>query len=213
MFLHIKNYFEITGELDYKDVFFKDKNPEGWGDEFDKDWFLVPYPLVTYSMFVAFVIVVTFLAFNVLVGLTVDDIRKFRRDACLRKIKRRLEYIRRQRKFGSFFFKKSKREFNQITRNTNFGKKIFNEIEKRLMKIRESRKMKDESKNMQAVLEHQQSEIKELKEVLEHLVHKNLETKLEKQKSQIKDLKDSINANQEAQMKKLKEILMKLDKS
>ena len=164
-------------------------------------------------MFVAFVIVVTFLAFNVLVGLTVDDIRKFRRDACLRKIKRRLEYIRRQRKFGSFFFKKSNREFNQITRNTNFGKKIFNEIEKRLMKIRESRKMKDESKNMQAVLEHQQSEIKELKEVLEHLVHKNLEAKLEKQKSQIKDLKDSINANQEAQMKKLKEILMKLDKS
>ena len=81
------------------------------------------------------------------------------------------------------------------------------------MKIRESRKMKDESKNMQAVLEHQQSEIKELKEILEHLVHKNLEAKLDKQKSQIKDLKDSINANQEGQMKKLEEILMKLDKS
>ena len=163
-------------------------------------------------MFVAFVIVVTFLPFNVLVGLTVDDIRKFRRDADLRKIKRRLEYIRRQRKFGSFFFKSNK-EFNQITRNTNFGKKIFNEIEKRLMKIRESRKMKDESKNMQAVLEHQQSEIKELKEVLEHLGHKNLETKLEKQQSQIKELKELMNANQEAQMKNLKEILMKLDKS
>ena len=63
------------------------------------------------------------------------------------------------------------------------------------MKIRESRKMKDESKNMHAVLEHQQSEIKELKEVLEHLVHKNLEETLKKQKSQIKDLKDSINSN------------------
>ena len=71
--------------------------------------------------------------------------------------------------------------------------------------------MKDESKNMQAVLEHQQSEIKELKEVLEHLVHKNLEAQLQKQALKIKDLKDSINANQEAQMKKLKEILMKLD--
>ena len=45
-------------------------------------------------MFIAFVIAVTFLAFNVLVGLTVDDIRKFLGNADLRKLSMRLEFIR-----------------------------------------------------------------------------------------------------------------------
>ena len=45
---------------------------------------------MTYSMFIAFVIAVTFLAFNVLVGLTVDDIRKFLGNADLRKLSMRL---------------------------------------------------------------------------------------------------------------------------
>ena len=45
-------------------------------------------------MFLAFVICVTFVAFNVLVGLTVDDIRNFLANADLRKLSMRLEFIR-----------------------------------------------------------------------------------------------------------------------
>ena len=54
----------------------------------------MPFPVVTYTMFLAFVICVTFVAFNVLVGLTVDDIRKFLGNADLRKLSMRLEFIR-----------------------------------------------------------------------------------------------------------------------
>ena len=55
---------------------------------------------MTYSMFIAFVIAVTFLAFNVLVGLTVDDIRKFLGNADLRKLSMRLEFIRQMEQVG-----------------------------------------------------------------------------------------------------------------
>ena len=47
-----------------------------------------------YFFFLAFVISVTFVAFNVLVGLTVDDIRKLQGNADLRKMSMRLEFIR-----------------------------------------------------------------------------------------------------------------------
>ena len=84
----------ISGEIEYGEIFFKDKPPEGFGLLWDQDWFKVPFPFVTYTMFIAFVIAVTFLAFNVLVGLTVDDIRKFLGNADLRKLSMRLEFIR-----------------------------------------------------------------------------------------------------------------------
>ena len=50
--------------------------------------------LVSYSMFLAFVICVTFVAFNVLVGLTVEDIRNFQDNAYIRKLSMRIEFIR-----------------------------------------------------------------------------------------------------------------------
>ena len=84
----------ISGEIEYGEIFFKDKPPLNFGDQWDQDWFKVPFPFITYSMFIAFVIAVTFLAFNVLVGLTVDDIRKFLGNADLRKLSMRLEFIR-----------------------------------------------------------------------------------------------------------------------
>ena len=90
----------ISGEIEYGEIFFKDKPPLNFGDQWDQDWFKVPFPFITYSMFIAFVIAVTFLAFNVLVGLTVDDIRKFLGNADLRKLSMRLEFIRQMEQVG-----------------------------------------------------------------------------------------------------------------
>ena len=93
----------ISGEIEYGEIFFKDKPPLDFGDKWDQDWFKVPFPFITYSMFIAFVIAVTFLAFNVLVGLTVDDIRKFLGNADLRKLSMRLEFIRQMEQVGRVF--------------------------------------------------------------------------------------------------------------
>ena len=65
----------VSGEMDYGSIFFKDKPPLGFGEDWDQDWENLPFPVVTYTLFLTFVISVTFIAFNVLVGLTVDDIR------------------------------------------------------------------------------------------------------------------------------------------
>ena len=125
-------------------------------------------------MFLAFVIAVTFLAFNVLVGLTVDDIRNFLGNADLRKLSMRLEFIRQMEQVKhsklalSWFCKKTESSFNTITKNTPYEAKIFKEIEKRQMEIRKEGKMEVELKKLQAKMEHQQSKIKELKEMHVH---------------------------------------------
>ena len=125
-------------------------------------------------MFLAFVIAVTFLAFNVLVGLTVDDIRNFLGKADLRKLSMRLEFIRQMEQVKhsklslTWFCKKTESSFNTITKNTPYEAKIFKEIEKRQMEIRKEGKMGVELKKLQAKMEHQQSKIKELKEMHVH---------------------------------------------
>ena len=128
-------------------------------------------------MFLAFVIAVTFLAFNVLVGLTVDDIRNFLGNADLRKLSMRLEFIRQMEQvkhsklYLSWFAERtdsSLQHFSTITKNTPYEAKIFKEIEKRQMEIRKEGKMEVELKKLQAKMEHQQSKIKELKEMHVH---------------------------------------------
>ena len=84
----------ISGEIDFSEIFFKDKPPLGFGDQWDQDWEEVPFPFITYSMFLVFFFFVSIVALNVLVGLTVDDIRKFLGNADLRKLSMRLEFIR-----------------------------------------------------------------------------------------------------------------------
>ena len=155
----------VSGEIEYGDIFFKDRPPIGFGKDWDQDWEKVPFPVVTYSMFIAFVIVVTFLAFNVLVGLTVDDIRKFLEDADLRNVRMRLEFICQMEQHKQIRWIKTKilgmkRDplNNTIAKTTSFQAMIWKEIEKRKMKSRAKGKMEDE-------LNKTQLKIKELKKM------------------------------------------------
>ena len=144
------------GEIEYGDIFFKDQPPLGWGPKWDQNWEKVPFPVVTYTMFLAFVISVTFVAFNVLVGLTVDDIRKFQGNADLRKLSMRLEFIRQVEQAS--FFKKDKPLDNKITKETTFGATIWKKIERRQLEETKKGKMEEEISVMHA-------QIKELKEM------------------------------------------------
>ena len=83
----------IAGEIDYSEIFFKDKPPLGWAEKWDQDWESVPFPFITYGMFLVFFFFVSIVALNVLVGLTVDDIRNFLENADLRKLTMRLKFI------------------------------------------------------------------------------------------------------------------------
>ena len=143
----------ISGEIEYGEIFFKDKPPLNFGDQWDQDWFKVPFPFITYSMFIAFVIAVTFLAFNVLVGLTVDDIRKFLGNADLRKLSMRLEQI-------SWIMTKEKGALNRtITKRTTFEARIWKEVENRKIRSRKIGRIEEE-------LSKTQSKIKDLKEII-----------------------------------------------
>ena len=83
----------ISGEIDYSEIFFKDNPPLDFGDEWDQDWESVPFPFITYGLFLVFFFFVSIVALNVLVGLTVDDIRNFLENADLRKLTMRLKFI------------------------------------------------------------------------------------------------------------------------
>ena len=82
-----------SGEIDYSGIFFQDNPPLGFGANWDQDWEAVPFPFITYGMFLVFFFVVSIMATNVLVALTVDDIRNFLENADLRKLEMRLEFI------------------------------------------------------------------------------------------------------------------------
>ena len=148
----------ISGEIEYGNIFFKDNPPLDFGEGWDQDWEQVPFPFVTYTMFIAFVIAVTFLAFNVLVGLTVDDIRNFLAIADLRKLCMRLEFIRQMEQVGTLGFCWKRDVDKTITKKTSFEVMIWKDIEKRKIKSRKKGKMEDEMSKMQ-------SKIKELKEM------------------------------------------------
>ena len=151
-----------SGEIEYGGIFFKDRPPIGFGDEWDQDWEKVPFPVVTYSMFLAFVICVTFVAFNVLVGLTVDDIRNFLANADLRKLSMRLEFIRQMEQVQQipwFIAKERKPLDTTISKETSFGSEIWKEIEKRQVEWRKKGKVERELSEMQ-------EKMKELKVML-----------------------------------------------
>merc|ERR1712223_2231453 len=136
--------------------------PLDFGDKWDQDWFKVPFPFITYSMFIAFVIAVTFLAFNVLVGLTVDDIRKFLGNADLRKLSMRLEFIRQMEQVEqiSWIMTKEKGALNRtITKRTAFEARIWKEVENRKIRSRKIGRIEEELSKTQA-------KIKDLKEII-----------------------------------------------
>ena len=69
----VKTLIMTNGEFDYSSIFHDDKGP-------------VPFPFMTYLLFVFFFIIMSIIIINLLVGLTVDDIKGFLDNAALTKI-------------------------------------------------------------------------------------------------------------------------------
>ena len=113
-------------------------------------------------MFMAFVVCITFVAFNVLVGLTVDDIRNFLDNADLRKLSMRLEFIRQMEQVQKipWIITKTKAPLDTtISKKTSFEAMIWKEIEKRQVESRKKGKVEKE-------LSEVQEKMKELKVML-----------------------------------------------
>ena len=89
----LKTMMMMSGEIEYGEMFFKDKPPLGWDQDWDQGPEHVPFPVVTYTIFIAFFFLVCLVALNVFVGLAVDDTRKFLEKAQIRKLTMRLKFI------------------------------------------------------------------------------------------------------------------------
>ena len=152
----------ISGEIDYSEIFFKDNPPLDFVDEWDQDWESVPFPFITYGLFLVFFFFVSIVALNVLVGLTVDDIRNFLANADLRKLSMRLEFIRQMEQVQQipWIIAKEKKPLDTtISKETSFGSEIWKEIEKRQVERRKKGKVERELSEMQ-------EKMKELKVML-----------------------------------------------
>lgn len=68
----------MSGEFDYSSIFFSDDGK-------------VPFPTVTYSLFVVFFFLMSIVSLNLLVGLTVDDIKTFLDEAEFKNMKMKVK--------------------------------------------------------------------------------------------------------------------------
>lgn len=92
----LKTLIMMSGEFDYGTIFLRE-GEEAMGP--------VPFPFVSYAVFIVFFVLLSIITLNLLVGLTVDDIKTFLDDADLKKIKMRLKYvleIEKSRRLDSF---------------------------------------------------------------------------------------------------------------
>ena len=70
----LKTLVMMSGEFEYSGIFFSDAGK-------------VPYPTVTYFLFVIFFFLLSIITLNLLVGLTVDDIKEFLDEAEFQNLK------------------------------------------------------------------------------------------------------------------------------
>ena len=199
----------ISGEIEYGEIFFKDKPPKGFGLLWDQDWFKVPFPFVTYTMFIAFVIAVTFLAFNVLVGLTVDDIRNFLENADLRKLTMRLKFILAMERLAMkkqsnsctkriSCTKKSDSDFTKIHKQGNLAAsatsdliseaRIWEKVEKKIEDNRKKGETEEERKVLKDLINEQTHKL--IIEISEQTA--KLATQMKNQAAEIESLKNMI---------------------
>ena len=162
-----------SGEIDYSEIFFKDNPPLGWAENWDQDWESVPFPFITYSMFLVFFFFVSIVALNVLVGLTVDDIRNFLENADLWKLSMRLKYILeterhymqkrkgREQTIDSLITKQS--HFNPFSSSDLISKsKIWEKIEKKQEDNQKKAEIEQERKNVKEMINSQTTKLKKL---------------------------------------------------
>ena len=165
----LKTLIMMSGEIEYGEIFFKDKPPLGFGQDWDQDWEKVPFPFVTYAMFIIFFFSVSLVALNVLVGLTVDDIRNFLENADLRKLTMRLKFILQMERHSAQ--KRQKKPLNKcIKKSPNFEMpatsdliskaRIWEKIEKKQEDIRKRGEAEEERRSMKELIHQQTMKLK-----------------------------------------------------
>ena len=156
----------ISGEIDYGEIFFKENPPLGWGDAWDKGHEMVTFPFITYGMFLVFLFLVSIVAINVLVGLTVDDIRNFLENADLRKLTMRLKFILMMERLNMGKNKKTQKELNKLfpkegnleasaTSDLISTARIWEKIEKKQEESRKRGESEQERKSMKDLINEQ----------------------------------------------------------
>lgn len=86
----LKTITMMSGELEFEDIFYGENSS-------------IPYPVTSHGMFFAFVILVTIILTNLLVGLAVSDIQGLQASAGLDRLSRQVELVAR---LESLFFSK-----------------------------------------------------------------------------------------------------------
>ena len=175
----LKTTLMMSGEFDYGEIFFKENPPLGFDDEWDKGHEYVPFPFLTYTLFIVFFFLVSIVALNVLVGLTVDDIRNYLENADRLKLSMRLKYIlaaergslnsfmKRSRWFGlsddnetHMPLIKKQREM-AVTNDLISKAKIWEKMEKKQEERRRKGELEQDKKDQKDLIHDQTRKIKE----------------------------------------------------
>merc|ERR1719481_139306 len=78
----------MSGEFDYADIFYN-----------TEDNLPVPFKLTSYTLFIVLFILLSIITLNLLIGLTVDDIKSFLDEADMKNLKLKLRYVLEIEKF------------------------------------------------------------------------------------------------------------------
>ena len=175
----LKTMIMMSGEFEFADVFFKDLPPLGFGLDWDMGHENVPFPFLTYTLFVVFFFIVSIVALNVLVGLTVDDIRNFLQNADLLKLDMRLRYILAQERGhlnrfvkrweqrkdvdekGTTTIEIKKQNEMAVTNDLISKAKIWEKVEKKREERRRRSELDQEKRELKELIRDQTKKLKE----------------------------------------------------
>ena len=168
----LKTMIMMAGEIEYGEIFFKELPPKDFSGGLSQGLRTVSFPAVTYAMFVIFFFMVAIVALNVLVGLTVDDIRNFLENADLWKLSMRLRYILeterhymqkrkgKEQTIDSVITKQS--HFNPFSNDLISKGKIWEKIEKKQEDKRKKAEIEQERRNVKEMINSQTTKLKKL---------------------------------------------------
>lgn len=91
----LKTVVMMIGELEFEDMFYKDSKDDCTSEPCKESVSPISHPITTHLMFFTFVILVTVILMNLLVGLAVSDIQGLQASAGLNRLSRQAELVAR----------------------------------------------------------------------------------------------------------------------
>ena len=202
----LKTMIMMSGEIEYGEIFFKENNPKSF-EEWEQGHETVPFPFLTYSLFVVFFVMLSIVALNVLVGLTVDDIRNFLEDADLRKLSMRLKFVLEMERH--YIHKMATQVIEpKITRKLHFElpctndliskAKIWEKIEKKQEERRKKAELEEERRNMKDLIDGQTKTLADMKTSPDTVYSdiSDIKSKLKSLEDMVTKMKSTIDQNQ-----------------